>query len=387
MPKQTPTTGGASKFSVLKASTFLSKLNVHGGRNDNRSQSPPKSSRTMKWVKLIIANVSKINERQGFSIAERAAMKHGIPIMIASLLLTIAAPARAADDRAAACKPNPTEQRSMPKDAPVEVFGNDRRDCFERTNGSLGCWAFAWRSGEKSFLSNTAIVRQHGSVSLASKPACSTARVHRSSFEQKNTKNVPTATLELQSLDGGLASIAGSVRWSMPLLAPRADEPPEPAIRARIVIADREFILTLSRNIDKELPASHVVEIAIGNPETLPYGGIEEIPGIVMQYQEAARGKRLAATSVRVTDGYFMMGLSNINYDQAANLTLLKEADTMKIPIIYRNGKRALLTIEKGPAGQRVFDEALSAWVRNPVQRGHRFQRKADINPVIADSR
>jgi len=25
--------------------------------------------------------------------------------------------------------------------------------------------------------------------------------------------------------------------------------------------------------------------------------------------------------------------------------------------------------------------------VGNPVQRGHRFQRKADSNPVIADSR
>jgi hypothetical protein len=26
-------------------------------------------------------------------------------------------------------------------------------------------------------------------------------------------------------------------------------------------------------------------------------------------------------------------------------------------------------------------------WLRNPVQRGHSFQRKADSNPVIADSR
>jgi hypothetical protein len=25
--------------------------------------------------------------------------------------------------------------------------------------------------------------------------------------------------------------------------------------------------------------------------------------------------------------------------------------------------------------------------LRNPVERGHRFQRKADSNPVIADSR
>ena len=34
------------------------------------------------------------------------------------------------------------------------------------------------------------------------------------------------------------------------------------------------------------------------------------------------------------------------------------------------------------PKRSPLFDE-----VRNPVQHGHRFQRKADSNPVIADSR
>jgi len=32
-------------------------------------------------------------------------------------------------------------------------------------------------------------------------------------------------------------------------------------------------------------------------------------------------------------------------------------------------------------------DLCLEIGLRNPVQRGHRFQRKADSNPVIADSR
>jgi len=34
-----------------------------------------------------------------------------------------------------------------------------------------------------------------------------------------------------------------------------------------------------------------------------------------------------------------------------------------------------------------VWTEEHERWLRNPVQRGHRFQRKADSNPVIADSR
>jgi hypothetical protein len=34
----------------------------------------------------------------------------------------------------------------------------------------------------------------------------------------------------------------------------------------------------------------------------------------------------------------------------------------------------------------RAYPSA-DVWVGNPVQRGHRFQRKADSNPVIADSR
>ena len=33
------------------------------------------------------------------------------------------------------------------------------------------------------------------------------------------------------------------------------------------------------------------------------------------------------------------------------------------------------------------YDHGGRSALRNPVQRGHRFQRKADSNPVIADSR
>ena len=32
------------------------------------------------------------------------------------------------------------------------------------------------------------------------------------------------------------------------------------------------------------------------------------------------------------------------------------------MPVIYANGRRALITMEKGLAGDKVFDEVIKAW-------------------------
>ncbi len=44
------------------------------------------------------------------------------------------------------------------------------------------------------------------------------------------------------------------------------------------------------------------------------------------------------------------------------NLTLLRNQDWIDIPVVYKSGRRALLTMEKGIPGEKVFDEALKAW-------------------------
>jgi hypothetical protein len=63
-----------------------------------------------------------------------------------------------------------------------------------------------------------------------------------------------------------------------------------------------------------------------------------------------------------VQDGYFLIGLSNVDVDRARNIQVLKERSSLDIPIVYGNGKRAILSIEKGPPGERAFNEAFSAW-------------------------
>ena len=44
------------------------------------------------------------------------------------------------------------------------------------------------------------------------------------------------------------------------------------------------------------------------------------------------------------------------------NIGLLKERSWFDVPIVYNNNRRAILAMEKGTPGERVFNEAFAAW-------------------------
>ena len=43
-------------------------------------------------------------------------------------------------------------------------------------------------------------------------------------------------------------------------------------------------------------------------------------------------------------------------------MTLLRNQEWIDIPVVYKSGRRALLTMEKGLPGEKIFDEAMKAW-------------------------
>ena len=49
------------------------------------------------------------------------------------------------------------------------------------------------------------------------------------------------------------------------------------------------------------------------------------MPGVLMKQNEQARGVPLAGLAVKVTNGYFLIGLSAVDVDLQRNLELLKE--------------------------------------------------------------
>jgi hypothetical protein len=156
----------------------------------------------------------------------------------------------------------------------------------------------------------------------------------------------------------------GSAIWRTEMVTPGPGQPPELAIRADVEVPERKLAMTwsLRRNTDKGLPATHTVEIMFKLPADFPSGGIYNVPGILMKQAQQTRGTPLAGLAVKVTPGFYLIGLSNAESDKDRNLQLLKERSWFDIPVVYNNNRRAILALEKGPPGERVFAEAFKAW-------------------------
>ena len=84
-----------------------------------------------------------------------------------------------------------------------------------------------------------------------------------------------------------------------------------------------------------------------------------------MKQAEQTRGVPLAGSAVKVTNGFYLIGLSNLDSDKERNVQLLKERAWFDIPVVYNNNRRAILAMEKGTPGERVFGEAFKAWEGN----------------------
>ncbi|MEH2500516.1 hypothetical protein V1294_006995 [Bradyrhizobium sp. AZCC 1678] len=156
----------------------------------------------------------------------------------------------------------------------------------------------------------------------------------------------------------------GSVIWRTEPIKASGNQKPDVAVRADIEIPDRKFKMTMSfrRNTDSSLPASHTAELTFILPQDFSGGGVGNVPGILMKSNEQARGTPLAGLAVKVTDGFFLVGLSNVDSDRARNLQLLKERSWFDVPLVYVNQRRAIIAIEKGSPGERAFNDAFAMW-------------------------
>ncbi|MBE1707289.1 MULTISPECIES: hypothetical protein [Mesorhizobium] len=156
----------------------------------------------------------------------------------------------------------------------------------------------------------------------------------------------------------------GSIVWSLVQESPGGDLPPEPAIRAEATIPGKDIQLrmTIRRNTDQTLPASHIIEMIFLTPDGFEGGGVDNILRVAMKSSEQDAGSPLIGIPAKIADGFFLVALNDTKADEDANLTLLRGQDWIDVPVVYKTGRRALLTMEKGIPGEKVFDEAIKAW-------------------------
>jgi hypothetical protein len=158
----------------------------------------------------------------------------------------------------------------------------------------------------------------------------------------------------------------GSVLWRAEIVPPGRGLPPEPMVSADVEVPERKLAMswTLRRNTDRSLPASHTIEVNFKLPADFPAGGISSVPGILMKQAEQTRGVPLVGLVVKVTDGFFLMGLSELEADKKKNVAMLKEHAWFDLPVVYNDNRRAILAMEKGAPGERAFAETFRLWER-----------------------
>ncbi|PDT51579.1 hypothetical protein CO664_20340 [Sinorhizobium sp. NG07B] len=159
-------------------------------------------------------------------------------------------------------------------------------------------------------------------------------------------------------------AVPGAVAWSIKEESPGGDAKPEPAIQAQITVPDRGMtaLMTIKRNVDPSLPASHVIEFVFSLPENFEGGAIEGVQRVSMKRTEQDRGDPLIAVPAKITDDFHMIALNDFAEAVGSNTELLRSRSWIDIPITYRNGRRALLTLEKGASGTEAFSKAMQAW-------------------------
>jgi hypothetical protein len=156
----------------------------------------------------------------------------------------------------------------------------------------------------------------------------------------------------------------GGVTWHTESVSSASGAPREVVVKADLYVPDAKtaMAMTFRRNTDRALSASHVAEIKFDMPRDSPYGDISEVRGLVMKADETIRGTRLDGEAAKVTPGYFLVALASAAQQMQRNVKLLKENSWLDVMIVYRNGSRAILAIDKGPSGEQAFTEAFAAW-------------------------
>lgn len=165
------------------------------------------------------------------------------------------------------------------------------------------------------------------------------------------------------SQDGttGAVPFSGTVEWSegvdelgLPTLVGSASIP------ARNLGVD----ITIRKNSDPSLPASHLMEVDFKVSDSFIGGTIATLPGVLLKDEELVPGTALVGASARVVGNSFLFALSATPADAATNTDLLENRRWMDLAVVYGTGRNAIITLEKDETAQALFDKVFTTWAQ-----------------------
>jgi len=155
----------------------------------------------------------------------------------------------------------------------------------------------------------------------------------------------------------------GTVVWSV--IPPAAGQPPSTvAVKAEADIPDLKMhaVMTLRKNTDPSLPASHTIDLRVTFADGAEIKGIKDMRVPMMRRDDPPSQDALSGVRVKISDSYFLVGLNRGDAESAHNVDLIANRGWFDFPMLLNDDRIAKLTFEKGADGERIVNDALAAW-------------------------
>jgi hypothetical protein len=154
---------------------------------------------------------------------------------------------------------------------------------------------------------------------------------------------LPVAAAEARLLEqvgeSGVEQVTGTLEWRQTL-----DETGAPGLAAIVTIDDAHIAaeVTLVKNNDPALPASHLFNATFAPGEGFEGAAVVQLAGVMMRQGEDLQGTPLPGASAGVVDNQFIFAPSG----PAPSGVKLNGSKWMDLALVFKTGQRALLALE-----------------------------------------
>ncbi len=154
----------------------------------------------------------------------------------------------------------------------------------------------------------------------------------------------------------------GSTVWSTIPAAP--GQPATVAVKADADIPDLKMhaTMTLRKNTDPTLEATHTIDLKFTFADGAPITGFKDVGLPQMRKLNSTASETLNSVKVKISDDYFLIALAKGDQDLARNIDLMKTHAWFDFPLLLNDDRIAKLVFQKSADGEAMLEKALDAW-------------------------
>jgi hypothetical protein len=154
----------------------------------------------------------------------------------------------------------------------------------------------------------------------------------------------------------------GSTVWS--LIPPVPGQPATIAVKADADIPDLKMhaTMTLRKNTDPTLQATHTIDLKFAFADGAPITGFKDVGLPQMRKEDSTAAEALTSVKVKISDVYFLIALAKGDTDTARNLDLMQTRAWFDFPLLLNDNRIAKVVFQKSPEGEAMLEKAFDAW-------------------------